>query len=217
MARPLRTARNALFVGRTGSGKTTAAREYISAWSPHDLVMVWDMKGEYGQTSTGNHRPGWVNAHTNAELFNAVTNLRGRVAFIAAAPGQFDYFCRVAHAAASGAARVCVVVEELADVTSPAKAPDSWGIIVRRGRARGMTVVAVTQRPQESDKTILGNRTHLWCGALPSDRDAEYMGRQLGVPREKIMSMPEYAAWVQHDFSPPKLIYGKKTKKHTRP
>lgn len=189
----MKRAFNQVFVGMTGSGKTTAARaavEHISRW------MVWDMKGEYRLPRV----------ETKVELWAAIRSPKfRRIAFTSEDPKDFTFFCDAAFARALDVRPMAVIVEELADVTSPGKAPLAWGKIVRRGRDRDIHVVAVTQRPQESDKTILGNRTRLWCGRLPSPRDASYMADHLRITAADLAALPEYGAYIQDGLEPARL------------
>ncbi|MCL1144469.1 hypothetical protein L2747_00350 [Shewanella marinintestina] len=47
-----------------------------------------------------------------------------------------------------------VVAEQTTDITSLSKAPYWWGLLICKGRARGLSpIFALTQRPAESDKT----------------------------------------------------------------
>jgi hypothetical protein len=104
-------------------------------------------------------------------------------------PHPFDAFCRVALLWAR--LRPCViVVEELAEVTSPGKAPTAWGELLRWARKLGSTVYGITQRPAESDKTLLGSSHRIVCHALNGVRDARYMADFMpGVPVERLLAL----------------------------
>lgn len=85
-----------------------------------------------------------------------------------------------------------LVVEELADVTSPGKAPRGWGEIVRKHRhARGSRTFALTQAPAESDKTIVRNATVVHTGRMNRDEDRDYMARNIGVPVGEIAGLAD--------------------------
>lgn len=84
-----------------------------------------------------------------------------------------------------------LVVEELADVTAPGKAPPEWGEIARKHRHHEGAVYALTQRPAESDKTILGNATVLHVGRLNMASDREYCARCLDVPLDQVDSLAD--------------------------
>lgn len=138
-------------------------------------LLVWDYKSEW-----------WMRYRCRR-----VTSLQGlaecvrpgalpeRIAFCA--PGMsdrkvFDAFCRLAFVWL----RVDVgtlVFEETASVTSPSKAPAAYGDILRMGLGFGCDIYALTQRPQESDKTAYGNATVLHCHQLATAGDRRYIAR----------------------------------------
>lgn len=180
--------------GASGSGKTTYVRRRVK---PARRVWVWDMKAEYSREPDA----GWQTIERPYDLLRAAREGWPRVAFAPRDPATFGYWCEAAHAAAGIHGGLWVIVEELADVTHPGKAPTAWGVIVRRGRDRDMHVIAVTQRPSESDKTALGNRTMLRVGRTPASQDAAYLSAQLGgqVAASEIQNLPDYAAIVQDE------------------
>lgn len=101
---------------------------------------------------------------------------------------SFDIFCKLAWVWVRLGAGA-LVVEELADVTSPGKAPAAWGEIVRKGLRYGPRVYALTQRPSESDKTALGNASIVHCGRMTFPADQAYMAGVLAVPLERVQSL----------------------------
>lgn len=105
---------------------------------------------------------------------------------------HFDTFCRLAWVWLRSKAGT-LVVEELADVTSPAKAPAAWGAIVRKCRhIKGAHVFALTQRPAESDKTIVGNAAVVHAGFFNFPEDADYCARILRVDVGELLELPEF-------------------------
>lgn len=161
-------ARIILICGGTGTGKSAWVKQQIARAA---RCIVWDITGEYG-------RVGFVSLYTASDLIAALKRPQGRFAFVPRDTSLFDFFCRAAYAWG----RCVVVVEELADVTTPGKAPPGWGVILRRGRHRSLTVYGITQRPAESDKTIIGNATLIHCCKLKRAPDRAYMAREMGAP-----------------------------------
>lgn len=103
---------------------------------------------------------------------------------------HFALWCKCVFAWAN-----CVAVaEEIADVTSPAKAPPAWGRLIRRGRKYGIEIWAVTQRPAEADKTILSNAAVLRTGALGRMADRKAIAAEMDIP------VGEIGALVPLDF-----------------
>lgn len=98
---------------------------------------------------------------------------------------HFDAFCKIA--LLWGRLAPCtVVVEELADVTNPGKAPPAWGDLLRWARKLGVNVYAITQRPSESDKTVVGLAHRIVCHAMARNADQLYMARELGLEHSDV-------------------------------
>src|SRR5262249_46537290 len=83
----------------------------------------------------------------------------------------------------------CVVVEELADVTNVGKAPAGWGEMVREGRHYAGDIYALTQRPQESDKTVAGNCDIIHSGRQSFPGDRKQMAEYLDVPVDQFRKL----------------------------
>lgn len=174
-----------LIAGATGSGKTLYAAGLARQAR---RLLVWDPEGQW--PALAGARPA-LEARALLELARdrRVTRIAYRGAPTAA---DFDWFCRVAFAWAQAAPGL-LVVEELADVTSSAKAPPAWGVLVRRGRKYGLDLAAITQRPAESDKTILGNAAALVCFRMSRALDRAYMARELDIDKARIAALPRFA------------------------
>lgn len=156
-------------------------------------MLVWDITGEWSS------RLNLVPVRSIAELGELViADVRGtraqtfRVGYIGPLTEKhFDAFCRLAWVWIRSRRGNVLVVDELSDVTSPGKAPAAWGEIVRKNRFRGGVVYALTQRPAESDKTILGNCALIHCGRMNTRRDRAYMADCLDVPLEDVTALQD--------------------------
>jgi hypothetical protein len=177
-------ARIILVCGGSSTGKSAWVKQQVAKAR---RCVVWDITGEY-------IRAGFVPVFTAADLIGALSRREGRFAFVPRSVSLFDFFCRAAFAWG----RCVVVVEELADVTSPGKAPPGWGSIIRRGRHRGLTVYGITQRPAESDKTIIGNCTLIHCCKLKRAPDRAYIAREMDVPQAKLDALKPLE-WIEAD------------------
>lgn len=82
-----------------------------------------------------------------------------------------------------------IVAEELADVVHAGKAPGGWGELVRAGLGYGATIYGLTQRIQETDKSIFGNASRLRVFWTAHDRDAKYIADATGIPLERIAGL----------------------------
>jgi len=98
---------------------------------------------------------------------------------------RFDWFCRVAWALGE----LTLVVDELADVTGPNRAPSIWKTITRKGKHERLACFAASQRPAEVDKTFLGNCTFIHCGRLNDEAAVLTMKKVLGVTSEEIVGL----------------------------
>lgn len=188
--------RHIVLIGASGSGKSTFLRKNpdiknakrILAWDPdtdHRLIHARNItafrsacaKAGFGQIRLG------LTVRPTVEAF-----------------GQF---AGVAFAMCHGKAPLFVIVEELADVTTPAKAAPEWGELCRRGRKYGAIIAATSQRPQEIDKTVLGQADTIWCGRLKTERDARYMSGIIGVSVDEIKSLKPLEYYVKQGCNPP--------------
>lgn len=198
--------------GSSGSGKSAWVKQQLRAFP---RVLAWDPEGEYvGE-------PGFVGVASAPQLLARLRNHkgRGRFAFVAPTLALFDWWCRLAFA--WGRLAPCAVVaEETADVTTPSKAPQWYGTLIRRGRKWGITIYGVTQRPAESDKTTMGNAHIVHCGRMQRAADRRYMAAELDVPQERIAALAPLE-WIERGptgaITSGKLTFAKRAGKVSKP
>lgn len=196
-----------LFAGGRGMGKTTLLIDAITGYS---RILVWsplEQRDHYAR------RLGGTLVRNLSQLLQAVVAAPGRTpAVIVYQPQavavdcpEFTNYCRAVFAWGHCAA----VVEELASVTHPGKAPEWWGRLLREGRGEPLHVdiFATTQRPQECDKTILGNVTRTCAFRLKRLRDRELMAAEMNVDVTLLHALPPYEWFETDDFST--IIHGK--------
>jgi hypothetical protein len=138
--------------------------------------------------------PGWRKVTSRRELIEAM-QARGhvRVAFV---PGpdlksDFDFWSAVVFHAGRFFGPLVAIAEELADVTTPSKAPGNWGILLRRGLKRGITIYAISQRWAEADKTAIGNCSEFLIFTSRGD-DVDYIARKARVPVEELDALEPF-------------------------
>lgn len=154
-------------------------------------MIVWDAKHEYA---------GQIVRTT----INLLATLRetgrsaARIVYRPARLSDFSWWCQCAYAWAVQHGAASIIAEETADVTSPGKAPDAWGVLLRRVRCTGSAVYAVTQRPAESDKTAIGNASLIHCGRLSRDQDRAYMAREISVEKKIIADLRPFE-YIERD------------------
>lgn len=196
------------YIGATGSGKGVGIREHLAESKPSRL-LVWDPLHEYGQFA----RP----VATLAEL---ATGAKAASFALAYSPGpdptsfkdKFAMFCRIAFAAG----KCTMLVEELADVTSPSFAPLEWRRCTTQGRHKGLRIVAASQRPAQVDKQFLGGCTYIRCFTLRYPQDRQAMAGAMSVPLAQISALETVEKgrtttinYVERDFRAGKTTPGK--------
>jgi hypothetical protein len=190
-----------LVAGSRGSGKSGWT---IQQTAGADRLLVWDSVGEWS-------RAGLVQPAASLTQLHAVLDFADPGPFRIGYTGpitdeHFEVFCRLAMPWMK-AAPGTLVVEELADVTSPGKAPAGWGELIRKGRHYGGSIYGLTQRPAESDKTLAGNADIIHTGRLSFPRDRKTMAEYLDVPVSKITALPSLH-WIERDMRTRQLRTG---------
>lgn len=171
-------------IGSSRSGKTQYVTNQIKG---QNRVLIWDIKGEY---------PAKYRARSPAQLMKMVKALAGKpgvIAYTANKLSEFNFFCRLAQSWVKShyvIGKNCVLIfEETADVTSPGKAPEDYGVILRRYLSYGVDIYAITQRPAESDKTAVGNASIIRVCRLQLARDRKSVASDTGLPLSVIESL----------------------------
>lgn len=163
--------------GASRSGKTAWVKK-TTGKAPR--VIAWDPEDQWAQL------PGWTKCTSRAQFFDASTNKRGPLKLAYVAGGdlkvEFDFWAACVMYAGRYVEPVAAIAEELADVTTPAKAPGNWGILIRRGLKRGITIYAISQRWSEADKTAVGNASRFVLFRQSSGDDVAYLSRKTRVP-----------------------------------
>lgn len=174
-----------VIAGASRCGKTTlTAREVRRA----GRIMAWDPEAQWCEL------PGWVKVTSRTDLL-AWAQKKGRykVAFVAGGDLKdgFDFWAGCVMYAGRYFGPLVCIAEELADVTTPNKAPGNWGILLRRGLKRGIDIYAISQRWAEADKTAIGNATEYWCFSMGGD-DIEYMSRKTRIPVDDLEGLRKF-------------------------
>lgn len=181
-------------IGASGSGKSLWIKRQLKRANDARL-LIWDPQGEYaafGRVFTD--RAALVDAiRAGCGRFRAVYQPGDRATLY---PARFDWFCRLAYAIGN----LTLIVEELADVTTPQRAPDAWSVITRKGRHKGLRIVAASQRPAGVDKDFFGNCTLIHCGRLVFDNDVRTMARVLSRPDADLVALAPLA-FIERDMT----------------
>lgn len=198
----LKTADGRLVIvsGSSRCGKTTKTLELVGKFK---TVFAWDVEAQWCE------QRGFRKVTSLAELKKiAVTGRAGKYAFVCGGnlKWEFELFCQCVFHFGCYFGECAVIAEELADVTTVAKAPSGWGILCRRGLKRGINIFAISQRWAEADKTAIGNATEFYLFRQSTKSDAKYMAEKTGVD------------WVEIDKLVPLefINYNAFTKKSTK-
>jgi hypothetical protein len=166
--------------GASRSGKTAYVRKRTAG---SRRILAYDPEDQWAQLRD------WRRVSTRSELLSACRQAGAvKIAYVAAGnlAAEFDFFCGCAMYAGRYIEPLEIIAEELADVTTPGKAPGNWGILVRRGLKRGITIFAISQRWAEADKTAVGNASEFVLFRQSSADDVRYLSRKSRVPEAEL-------------------------------
>lgn len=181
----LQTADGRLIVigGASRSGKTAYTRRRVAA---EKRVIAWDPEDQWS------HERGFKRITTRADLLKAAHHEGpGKFAFVAGGDlkKEFDFWAGCVQYAGRYIGPLVAIAEELADVTTQSKAPGNWGILLRRGLKRGITIYAISQRWAEADKTAMGNASEFVIFRQATGDDARYLSRKTRVQEADINAL----------------------------
>lgn len=169
-----------VIAGASRSGKTAWTKKQAGKGA---RIFAWDPEAQWCEL------PGWRKVTTRAQLL-AAAQAKGpqRIAYVAGGDlvKEFDFFAACAMYAGRYVEALDVIAEELADVTTPSKAPGNWGILLRRGLKRGITIYAISQRWSEADKTAVGNASDFVIFRQSSGDDVRYLARKTRIAEQEI-------------------------------
>lgn len=172
-----------VIAGASRSGKTAWTRKQTARAR---RVFAWDPEDQWATL------PGFRKITKRADMLAAMQSPGAqKLAYVAGGKLQeeFDFFAGCAMYAGRYVGPIDVIAEELADVTTPSKAPGNWGILLRRGLKRGITIWAISQRWSEADKTAVGNASDFVVFRQSSGDDVRYLSRKTRVPEDEIAGL----------------------------
>lgn len=188
--------------GASRSGKTAYTRKAVAS---SRRVLAYDPEAQWCEL------PGWRGITSRALFLQAATQPGPlKLAYVAGGnlADEFGFFSGVAMYAGRYVAPLDVIAEELADVTTPAKAPGNWGILLRRGLKRGITIYAISQRWAEADKTAVGNASEFVLFRQSSADDIRYLTRKTRLPEDQLMGLKPLE-WVRFDVLTGEITRGR--------
>lgn len=168
--------------GASRSGKTAYVRQQTKK---EKRIIAYDPEDQWCRL------PGWDRITTRKQLFTLAQKPGGfKAGFVAGGDlkAEFDFWCGIIMYSGRYVAPVTAIAEELSDVTSVGKAPGNWGILLRRGLKRGISIYAISQRWAEADKTAIGNASEFVICRCTA-KDARYMAVTTGVLESEISAL----------------------------
>lgn len=192
--------------GASGSGKSYYVKQIVKKWA---RALIWDPDNEYGEI------PNIRTARTPAEVMqfiNSGGNVRVRYVPATIDRKLLEKCFNFISLAAFIWGNCLYVGEEIADVTTPSKAAGGWGVVLRRGRKRGVKVIGVSQRPAECDKTLFTQARYIRTGRLDGEGDKTRLATTLSVPLDWVKQLGNLE-FLSVDRSTGELIAGKKAQK----
>lgn len=172
-------------LGSRGTGKSAWVKARVARLKPARLA-VWDYMREY---EGGTPNLGECIRAMGARRFVSVFQPSHDAA---TCERQFELWCSAVYAAGN----VLALVEELAFVTKPSRAPEAWRRLSLIGRHRGVSLIGTSQRPASIDKDFIANCDIVHCGRLAYRPDAEKAAIVLGVEVEELLRLPDLA-WIE--------------------
>lgn len=157
-------------------------------------AVAWDPEAQWCDL------PGWRKVTTRAELLTAIkTQGHMRLAYVAGGDlkEEFNFLCKAVMYAGRFIGPLVFIAEELADVTTTSKAPQEWGVLVRRGLKRGISIYAISQRWAEADKTAMGNASEYIC-FMPRALDLKYVSQKTGIEAAELAALKPFE-FIQYD------------------
>lgn len=192
-----------IFSGKSRSGKTARAAMLEKALA-YQTVFAWDPEAQWCEVK------GFKKVTSIQQLRELVkAGKRGKYAFVCNGDLKqgFEQMCACVFHFAMFYGNALFIAEELADVTTTAKAGPEWGKVVRRGLKRGLSIFAISQRWQEADKTAIGNASEAFIFAPATAKDAKYLADMFNLPVQDIGGLQQFQFVHWQSFKPYTVDY----------
>ena len=169
-----------IIIGKTRCGKTSLLHEIMEGVP---RILAWDPQGQIG-ANPGFERFRDLHSLTRHLQRTEEDDSPMRIAFQYGLPQDFNAFAKIAYAWGVQGSGL-VVVEEIGDVVAPGHSGRGWGTLVSAGLKYGISIVALTQRPQRIDKNVTDNESELII-FMQGNKARQWFETEADVPPEKI-------------------------------
>jgi hypothetical protein len=191
----IRDSEHVFIAGRTGTGKTVCARQYLTGFK---YVVALDTKGklrwpeiEPKDVTVVKHLKDLPDVQTPKIIYRPVWNEL-----------DSDYYNEFFRWCYKRENTVVWVDEVMGVCKSPFDIPDYYRAILTRGRELHVAVWSLTQRPSGIPQLIISEATHLFVYDLnlPQDRAklVDVTGAEELSLRPNIVSGKKYSFWYYH-------------------
>lgn len=184
--------------GKTGSGKTAAAKSLI--WDKLDDCIFYDMTGKEAESL---NYPVLTDIDEVREaLFpDDVTERVTKFVFAPELPSYDDWeqLCELCY----NAANIHLIADELMmvyrDGNSVRPTTDHHLKILTNGRKRGVGLTAATQRPVNVPLESISESEHIFTFLLKLPKDCRRMSKIMGPEAKQATDLDQYAYYYDHD------------------
>lgn len=163
-----------LFIGRTGSGKTTLAKAILNS-SNVERYTVIDPKHMFTPAKGVSIVPEYVSYYKKQVIRNSQGNIVEEDAY------------RNALLQAWRRKNCIIYVDEATLVTRPRPILPEYGRVIRTGRERNVGIWSATQRPADIPSVLFTECEHIFCFQLTFDDDRKKVIRFTGDKAGKIL------------------------------
>jgi len=164
-------ANNILLCGTSSCGKGHKVKQLTKT---ETRLLVFDIAEDWGEKEKVQ-----VVSDDIMQVMQLIKRDKFRVAFrpsVEDERGQFDKLNRLVMAMGA----MCYMVDELSELVDSRFQLPSWKLLCKRGRHRGIKLRAVTDRPAETDKSIVSHATEIYAGQLVEPSDLAPLRARMG-------------------------------------
>jgi ABC-type cobalamin/Fe3+-siderophores transport system ATPase subunit len=187
-------------MGATGCGKSHFLRKMLSK-PARKRTLIWSPKE--AMDNYASLYPGSVICTTASAVLQALKRAGAGPVHIVFVPSlvrkkdkaMFGAVCKMAKLAKN----LTVIAEEIGTVVEPNGGPDGWYELITMGRAYGIEVFGLSQRPASIDKDFFSNMSLLHVGRLNYEDDMKACAKALRVPVADVSALSGYQ-WIERDI-----------------
>lgn len=173
----------AIFVGKTGSGKTTLAVELLPAF--RHVLAIDPLHVLESKLNKGSERKLYTVCNTPQQIAERIATVN-RLLYQPSPEHMNHESYNVVYQIVFESGNRMIYTDEVLRVVRPnGQAPPYYEACLTAGRQRGVGCMSATQRPSKVDLRVLSEAEHFFCFALRLPQDLQRMGDLMGSEVEK--------------------------------